>query len=173
MKMTKRIFIALLIVALTVSAFAFSAFAAESTVVDYVNVLEYYEEQSLIDYDFSAAGLDYSESFLANRPANRTNQIIDQVVADASAPGSQYLSVTVKERSGRTAYNDNHVYFGWTSSEAIDDFNIDMTVSGMKNPEGTQEHNARGCHTRLHPHGRTTGSIRSSPRSGMKRLSYC
>ena len=53
MKMTKRIFIALLIVSVLGSAFAFSAFAAASDGVDYDYLLEYYEEPILFDYDFS------------------------------------------------------------------------------------------------------------------------
>ena len=53
MKMSKRIFIALLIVSVIVSAFAFSAFAAGNDDLDYGYLLEYYEEPILFDYDFS------------------------------------------------------------------------------------------------------------------------
>ena len=129
MKMTKRIFIALLILAVTVSSLAVFAFAEETTVADYVNVLEYYEEEVLLDYNFGE-NVDYSAALNANRPANRANQFVEGLVADASTPTGQYLSVSIKERSGRSAYTDNHVYLGWTSDVAIDDFNIDMIVSG-------------------------------------------
>lgn len=141
MKMTRKIFIALLIVAISVSSLAVFASAAETDVQDYVNVLEYYEEQSLLDYDFGGADFDYSAALNANRPANRANQFVEQLVVDAASPVGKYLSIGIKERSGRSAYVDNHVYFGWTSNEAIDDFNIDMTVSGSKKTDGTQEHN--------------------------------
>ena len=130
--MTKRIFIALLIVALTVSSLAVFASAAETTVADYVNVLEYYEEQSLMDYDFGGDTVDYSASLKTNRPSGRANQYVEELVVDATSPLGKYLSIAIKERSGRSAYTDNHVYFTWTSEEAIDDFNIDMTVSGAK-----------------------------------------
>ena len=130
MKMTKRIFIALLILAVSVSAFTVFASASDNRIADYENVLEYFEEQSLIDYDFGIENLDYSEFFLVN--STRANQVIGNVASDAGSPNGSYLSVAVKERSGRTAYTDNHVYFNWSGEEAIDDFNIDMTVSGEK-----------------------------------------
>lgn len=135
MKMTRRIFIALVIVALTVSSLAVFASAAESASQEYVNVLEYYEEQSLIDYDFS---VDAEYSALLTNSA-RSAQYVHSIVADAAAPGGKYLSLAIKERSGRTAYTDSHAYFAWTSSEAIDDFNIDMTVSGEKYNSSTSE----------------------------------
>ena len=126
--MTRRIFIALMIVSLTVSSLAVFASAAETPAQDYANVLEYYEEQSLIDYDFS---VDSEYSALLTNSA-RSAQYVHSIVADAAAPGGKYLSLAIKERSGRSAYTDSHAYFAWTSSEAIDDFNIDMTVSGEK-----------------------------------------
>ena len=132
MKMTRRIFIALLILAVSVSSFAVFASAdeAELGVQDFVNVLEYYEEQSLVDVDFGNDGVEYSSVFFTN--SVRAAQYVQSVVADATAPNGKYLSVAIKERSGRTSYTDNHSYFGWTSDVAIDDFNIDMTVSGDK-----------------------------------------
>ena len=137
--MTKRIFIALLILALTVSSLAVFASAEETESWNYANVLEYFEEDSLIDLDFSNENVDYSAILNANRPSNRTNQFAEAFVTDPDAPGGRYFSINVSERSGRTPYTDNHVYFGWTSAEAIDDFNIDMTVSGAKYDEKTSE----------------------------------
>ena len=137
MKMTRRIFIALLILAVTVSSLAVFASANETglSVQDYVNVLEYYEEQSLVDYDFSV-DTEYS-ALLTN--STRAAQYVHSIVADAAAPGGKYLSLAIKERSGRSAYTDNHAYFAWTSSEAIDDFNVDMTVSGQKYNSNSSE----------------------------------
>ena len=49
MKMTKRIFIALLIVSIMISVFAFTAMADdEIEVKDYSYLLEYFEEPTLI-----------------------------------------------------------------------------------------------------------------------------
>ena len=139
MKMTRRIFIALLILAVSVSSVAVFASAEEVVynVQDYVNVLEYYEEQGLMDYDFGGEGVDYSGSLLVNR----TNQTTVLVGEDTSVPGGKSLSVAIKEKSGRNTYTDNHAYFTWSSLEAVDDFNIDMTVSGAKNTAGTVEQN--------------------------------
>lgn len=139
MKMTRRIFIALLILAVSISSFAVFASAdeAEFGVQDYVNVLEYYEEQSLVDVDFGNGGAEYASVFFTN--SARAAQYVQSVVADETAPNGKYLSVAVKERSGRSAYTDNHSYFGWTSDVAIDDFNIDMTVSGDKYNSSTTE----------------------------------
>ena len=139
MKMAKRIFIALLIVALSVSSFVVFAAEEEPATLGYEKILEYFEEDSLIDFDFSDENVDYSAALNANRPSGRTNQFAETFVTDPAAPGGKYFSINVSERSGRTPYTDNHVYFGWTSAEAIDDFNIDMTVSGAKYDEKTTE----------------------------------
>lgn len=133
MKSTKRIFIALLIVAVILSSLTVFASAEEYGVQDYVNVLEYFEKSVLFDYDFTGEDVDYSASFIANRPLNRVNQITDELVASDSAPFGKYLSVGILERTGRVAYSSNHAYLAWSSDEAIDDFNIDMTVSGSLN----------------------------------------
>ena len=131
MKMTKRIFIALLIVALAVTAVTASAFEADATVADYAKVLEYFEEQTLVNYDFTGGNVDYSASYMEKNPNNTT----EAWVADNDAPFKNYLSITIKERTNAMfgATTDNHTYFGWTSDTAIDDFNIDMTVSGNPN----------------------------------------
>lgn len=131
MKMTKRIFIALLIVALAVTSVTAFAFEADATVADYAKVLEYFEEQSLVDYDFTGETVDYSASFMEKNP-NNTN---DALVTDTDSPFGKYLSITVKEKTNAIfgAVADNHAYFGWTSDTAIDDFNIDATVSGNPN----------------------------------------
>ena len=64
MKMTKRIFIALMIVAVMVCSIAFSALASELKIEDYENVLEYYEESTLLEYDFTGEDVDYSADLL-------------------------------------------------------------------------------------------------------------
>ena len=131
MKMTRRIFIALLILAVSVSSFAVFANAAEPEAMRYEDVLEYFEEQALIDLDFDN-NANYSDHINANRPSGRTNQFTEQIVTDPESPLGQYFSISISERSKRVAYSDNHIYFAWTSDVAIDDFNIDMIVSGSE-----------------------------------------
>lgn len=129
MKITKRIFIALLILTVLVSSFAFSAFADEVTEVDYSYVLEYLEEPTLFYYNFADESVDYESSLMVKRAGTLTQSI----VSDSSVPGGKYLSLEIAPKTNRlTAYTDNNVYFGWSSAEAIDDFNIEMTVSGTK-----------------------------------------
>ena len=66
MKSTKRIFIALLIVAVLLSSLTVFASAEEYGVEDFVNVLEYFEKSVLFDYDFTGEDVDYSAIFIAN-----------------------------------------------------------------------------------------------------------
>ena len=58
MKMTKRIFIALLIVSIMVSAFAITSMASSDSAVDYSYLLEYYEEPTLFYHDFTGENVD-------------------------------------------------------------------------------------------------------------------
>ena len=130
MKMSKRIFIALLIVSVIVSAFAFSAFAAGNDDLDYGYLLEYYEEPILFDYDFSKDDVTYS--LFTNE--DDKSRITSTVVEDATAPGGKYLSVKVPASQGfwEDVLVKNNVYFNWNAEEAIDDFVLDMTVSGQR-----------------------------------------
>lgn len=130
MKMSKRIFIALLIVSVIVSAFAFSAFAAGNDDLDYGYLLEYYEEPILFDYDFSKDDVTYS--LFTNE--DDKSRITSTVVEDATAPGGKYLSVKVPASQGfwEDVLVKNNVYFNWNADEAIDDFVLDMTVSGQR-----------------------------------------
>ena len=139
MKMTKRIFIALMIVAVMVCSLAFSALAADLKVEDYENVLEYYEESTLIEYDFTGEDVDYSADLLVKNP----DQVVHQFITDEdeNALFAKYLSISVKEREGRPTVQDNHVYFAWSSDEAVDDFNVDMTVAGSVNSSAVTEKN--------------------------------
>lgn len=130
MKMSKRIFIALLIVSVLVSAFAFSAFAAESDELDYGYLLEYFEEPILFDYDFSKDDVSYS--LFTNE--DDKSRITATFVEDATAPGGKYLSVKVPASQGiwEDVIVKNNVYFNWNGAEPIDDFILEMTVSGQR-----------------------------------------
>jgi hypothetical protein len=136
MKKAKRIFIALLTLSVLFSAFALGAFAAEPLKVDFEYLLEYYEEPTLFYYDFTGEDVDYSSSMMVKRPKSLTAEF----VTDDNAPGGKYLSWKV---NGATTianrYNNNNVYFNWNSEDPIDDFIINMTVSGAKNT--TKEQN--------------------------------
>ena len=128
MKMTKRIFIALLIVSIMISVFAFTAMADEEIEVkDYSYLLEYFEEPTLIYKDYCDEELEALDSFLVNR--EKTLEAL--FVTDENAPGGGYLSLGIKSAENKLeAYSDNHVFLSWSGETPIDDFNIDMTVSG-------------------------------------------
>lgn len=129
MKMTKRIFIALLILAVTVSTFAFASSAQEEDGFDFGYVLEYFEEPTLFDYDFAKEGVDYSSSLLVKRP----DKLKEELVALEDGTVTGYLSLAVaSSTSWGDTFPDNHVFFNWSSDEAIDDFMVKMTVSGTK-----------------------------------------
>lgn len=134
MKMTKRIFIALLIVSVMVSAFAFTSAASSSPALDYSYLLEYYEEPTLFYYDFTGEDVDYSSSLLASR----SDKLSDTCIEDDTAPGGKYLSLEIASALGKLDVFENHVYFNWTSENGIDDFMINMTVSGTKG-EGREQ----------------------------------
>ena len=127
MKMTKRIFIALLIVSVMVSAFAVTATASSGSALDYSYLLEYYEEPTLFYYDFTGEDVDYSSSLLVRRPT----RFQEAYVTDETAPGGKYLSLEITPIANMLdKFVDTHVYFNWTAAEGIDDFMINMTVSG-------------------------------------------
>ena len=136
MKMTKRIFIALLIVSIMVSAFAITASADEEpVVVDYNYVLEYFEEPTLFYNDYTGGELDPLTSLLVKR----TNTLTAEYVEDENAPGGKYLSLAIASATNKLeVYTDNHVFLNWSSETAIDDFIINMTVSGDKG-EGREQ----------------------------------
>ncbi len=129
MKMTKRIFIALLIASIVVSIFAFTASADEEVVVDYSYVLEYFEEPTLIYNDYTDGDFDYAPSLLVKR-AKTLNA---EYVTDENAPGGKYLSLGIASAENKLeVYTDNHVFVNWSSDTAVDDFILNMTVSGGK-----------------------------------------
>lgn len=128
MKMSKRIFIALLIVSVIVSVFTFSVSAAEENNFDYGYLLEYYEEPVLFDYDFSKENVEYSI-------ISSNSGITSEIVTDANAPGGKYLSITTPKSAGLWAdvIVKNDVYLNWNATDkSVDDFILEMTVSGQR-----------------------------------------
>ena len=128
MKMAKKIFIALLIVSVMVSAFAVIATASSGSAPDYSYLLEYYEEPTLFYYDFTGEDADYSSSLISSR----SDKLVDGYIVDDSAPGGKYLALEISAATSKFDVFDNHTYFNWSSENAIDDFMIEMTVSGSK-----------------------------------------
>ena len=134
MKMSKRIFVALLIVTVFVSAFAFSTVSAAGSSVDYDYLLEYFEEPDIYNYDFSKEDATYS--LFMNE--DERERITADFVVDENAPGGRYLSVNVHASHGlwEDLIAKNNVYFNWNTEKAIDDFIVEMVVSGQR---GTEE----------------------------------
>ena len=129
MKMMKRIFVAVLIVSIMMSIFALSVSAADDKDASYEYILEHFEEPTLFYYDFAGEDVDCSSSMLIKRPKSLTQAY----VIDETAPGGKYLSFEIASATNKlNAYADNNVYFSWSGENAIDDFMIDMTLSGSK-----------------------------------------
>ena len=127
MKMTKRIFIALLILSIIVSLAAFAVSADESG-VNYDYLLEYYEEPVLLDYTFTS---DVVPTLLVNSKDGITATYVD----DENAPGGRYLSIAVPPSNSfwEDATAKNNVYFNANVQDApVDEFIVNMTVSGAK-----------------------------------------
>lgn len=130
MKMTKRIFIALLIVTVFVSVFSLTASAAVVGEIDYDYVLEYFEEPVLFDYDFTGEDVEYS-LFMNSDDSKR---ITSELVVDEASPVGKYLSIGVPASQGfwEDVIAKNNVYFNSNVESPIDDFIIEMTVSGTR-----------------------------------------
>lgn len=130
MKVTKRIFITLLIVSVIVSALAFTAYASDGEDLNYDYVLEYYEEPILFDYNFADEDVTYD--LLMNN--DDKDRITTDLVADENAPGGKYLSISIP--ASKAFWEDitmkNNVYFNWNGETSIDDFILEMTVSGVR-----------------------------------------
>ena len=127
MKMTRRIFIALLILSITVSLVAF-AVSADNDDINYDYLLEYYEEPVLFDYTFTG---DVLPTLLTNQKDGITAAYVD----DENAPGGRYLSIAVPPSNSfwEDATIKNNVYFNKNLEDAsIDEFIVNMTVSGAK-----------------------------------------
>ncbi len=126
MKMSKRIFIVVLTVALLISCLAFSASAEEVTLENYASVLDYYEQPTIFGLDFSLDGVDYSDEIMIQNSTFASGTVVE----DAAAPGGKYLNLVFK--GGRPTTKGN-LYLNWNADESVSDFYLDMTVSGSKN----------------------------------------
>ena len=143
MKMSKRIFIVVLMLALVVSGLAFASSASvEVTEDNYDAVLEYYECPVLLNYDFSDAETQYSDALIVYEAQKKTtSSLAHSIVEDANAPGGKYLKIAV---SPAIPSGSDNVYLNWNVSEDLGDvesFFLNATVSGSKLSSGTYKYN--------------------------------
>ena len=126
MKMAKRIFIALLILSVIVSLVAFAVSANEND-TNYDYLFEYYEEPILFDYTFNG---DVLPTLLTNSKDGITATYVD----DENAPGGRYLSIAVPPSNSfwEDATAKNNVYLNKNVDDAVDEFIVNMTVSGAQ-----------------------------------------
>lgn len=124
MKMSKRIFVCLIALAIGVSMFALGASAADGelkyTTENHARILEYYEEPVIFGMDFENDELDkYSHDQLVNTLKRNTT-----VVAEGN--GGKYLSIT----GGSATPKSNPVYLNWNAAEdaKIDDFILEFDL---------------------------------------------
>ena len=138
MKMSKRIFVCLIALAIGVSMFALGVFAdageLKYTTENHASILEYYEEPIIFGMDFDAetAGAGYTHAQLVNvkkdgdaAPKNTTSIV--------SGNGGKYLSVA----GGSSAMKANAMFVNWNAEAGaeIDDFilEFDVMASGSGN----------------------------------------
>ncbi len=127
MKMSKRIIIVVLTMAVIFSAFAFTASAEQVTIDNYDHVLDYFTEKTVFSYDFAGENSDYTQSLLTPVSTRITHALVD----DASAPGGKYFETRIVYPSIGNGGN-NSVFMNWNDEEGIDDFYLDVTLSAGK-----------------------------------------
>ena len=127
MKMSKRIFIVLLTLAVLATSFALYASASTEPVsgVNCDSLLAYLEEDVIFGYDFGEGEIDYSGSLMLGRPESVTQSF----VSDDTAPGGKYLQLEI----GSSGPKIKSVYLNWNSEAGVGDFYFDTTLSGDKN----------------------------------------
>ena len=128
MKMSKRIFMVLLIFAVVISSMTLFAFADEAEtetaqIKDFSYILEYYEEQVIFGYDLNGEGdFDYSDALLMSHK-DRVNH---SIVTDVDAPGGKYIAVEIVDAD---PYGEENVFLNWNGTEGLDNFYFDTTLA--------------------------------------------
>ncbi len=131
MKMSKRIFVCLIALAIGVSMFALGASANDGelkyTTENHARILEYYEEPIIFGIDFENEELiadNYAHAQLVDTQKRNTTAIVED------GNGGKYLSVT----GGSANMKANPIYLNWNAEEGaeIDDFilEFDLMTSG-------------------------------------------
>ena len=126
MKMTKRLFIVMLALAVLASSFALTAFAAEepSSGVNCDSLLAYFEEEIIFGYDFAEGELDCTESLMLGRP----DSVTQSFVTDESVVGGRYLQLSIANSGPKV----KSAYFNWNSEQGVDEFYLDTVLSADK-----------------------------------------
>lgn len=132
MKMSKRIFVCLIALAIGVSMLALGVSAngeeLKYNTENHASILEYYEEPIIFGLNFEdeeAVADDYTHEQLANGLKNTT--------AIVEGENGKYLSIT----GGKAAMNTTAVFLNWSaeSGKEIDDFifEFDLMTAGASN----------------------------------------
>ena len=136
MKMSKRIFVCLVVLALSVSLFAMVGSAAGNEGLKYhvgnhKTVLEYYEEPIIFGYafdDLDAVASGYTNDQLVN--VNVNNQSLTTISIVDGGSGDKHLTI----KGGANPALTTPTYLNWNAAEGdeIDDFNLEFDIL-MKN----------------------------------------
>ena len=132
MKMSKRIFVCLIALAIGVSMFAIgvSADAGELkyTTENHASILEYYEEPIIFDFNYESEVVDdstYKHAQLVN-VKNATDANPKNATKIVEKNGRKYLTVT----GGKNAFNTNATFVNWNAEAGseIDDFILEFDI---------------------------------------------
>ena len=132
MKMSKRIFVCLIALAIGVSMLAVGASAdaveLKYTTDNHASILEYYEEPIIFDFNYesdAADGSTYKHAQLVNvKAAGDANPKNATKIVESN--GNKYLTVT----GGKNAFNTNATFVNWNAEEGseIDDFILEFDI---------------------------------------------
>ena len=133
MKMSKRIFVCLIALAIGVSMMAFGASAEgdnglKYTTDNHASILEYYEEPIIFDLNFDGeATVDtgYTHAQLVN-VKNAAGTTVKNKASIVETNGGKYLNIA----GGTNAMGSNPAFLNWNAAtgEEIDDFIIEFDV---------------------------------------------
>ena len=133
MKMSKRIFVCLIALAIGVSMMAFGASAEgveglKYTTENHASILEYYEEPIIFDLDFDGeetVSTGYTNSQLVN-VKNAAGTTVKNVASIVETADGKYLNVA----GGNNAMGSNPTFLNWNAAtgEEIDDFIIEFDI---------------------------------------------
>ena len=141
MKMSKRIFVCLIALAIGVSLLVCGVSAEGTaelkyTTENHASILEYYEEPIIFDLDFdgeTTVASGYTHAQLVN-VKNAANGTVKNVASIVEAEGGKYLSIA----GGKNAMGTNASFLNWNAAAGneIDDFIIEFDV--MASGEGNR-----------------------------------
>ena len=144
MKMSKRIFVCLMVLAIGVSMLAFGASASETAerkydTTNHATILEYYAEPIVFDMSFEDAtvGANYSDDALIqlngrNQAFNGDTKPFPATIVEEN--GNKYLTIP----SGSTILKQTTAFITWNAEEGknIDDFLMSFSVKSSVSATG-------------------------------------